>query len=73
MAVFGLRTLSTNVTSNMLHPFTITITLTLTRSIITTTLMIVLVLLRINNCVRLNLSSVLTNQHLVFFALNMLK
>ena len=55
MAVFGPRTLSTNVKSNMLHPFTVTLTVTVkltrTRSIITTTPMIVLVLLRINNCV----------------------
>ena len=58
MAVFGLSTLSTNVTSNMSHPFTVTVTLTrtltptitLTQSIITTTPTIVLVLLRINNC-----------------------
>ena len=68
VAALGPWTLSTNVRSNMLHPFTVTLNLTLTRtrSIITTTLMIVLVLLRINNCMWRNLSSVLTNQHLLF-------
>ena len=54
------------------HVASVTLTVTVTRirtgkrSIIPTKLMIVLVLLRRNNCMWPNLSSVLTNQHLVF-------